>query len=227
MGDAPVAPDSRWSIISPYQDQPSPPRDLIELALDAGQRSLDITFSGGGLVDRCNEEQRGWLNEWPGNHYRLLAALVDTLKPEVIVEVGTFTGMGALALMEHAPTTGRLVTFDIVPWTEVGEAVLRKEDFGPLEQRIGDLANENTFRQNADLLADGDLFFVDGPKDGVFEQRFLPRLLDLRRGQKPGLLVLDDIRLMNMVRYWHELDAPKLDITSFGHWSGTGLVRLG
>ncbi len=36
--------------------------------------------------------------------------------------------------------------------------------------------------------------------------------------------MFDDIRLMNMVEIWNNLAKPKLDLTSFGHWAGTGLV---
>jgi hypothetical protein len=31
--------------------------------------------------------------------------------------------------------------------------------------------------------------------------------------------------LWNMLDIWYHLDKPKLDMTSFGHWSGTGLVQ--
>jgi hypothetical protein len=37
-------------------------------------------------------------------------------------------------------------------------------------------------------------------------------------------LVFDDIRIWNMLRIWREIVRPKLDLTSFGHWTGTGIV---
>ena len=79
------------------------------------------------------------------------------------------------------------------------------------------------FDAERDRLIDADLLFIDGPKDGRFEQDLLPRLLelDLRR---PQLWVLDDIRVMTMIGLWRQLPPPKLDVTSFGHFSGTGLV---
>jgi hypothetical protein len=36
--------------------------------------------------------------------------------------------------------------------------------------------------------------------------------------------MFDDIRLMNLLSIWRGIQRPKMDITSFGHWSGTGLV---
>jgi predicted O-methyltransferase YrrM len=231
MGYPPVSSvgASLFSVISPYQEQPEPPRDLVTLALDAARLALDVRFEPGGVLDRCNSEQRIRLNDWPGHHYRFLAALGDILNPGLVVEVGTFTGMSALALLDHTPAAGRVVTYDVVPWAEFGDrAVVEASDFGDrLEQRIGDLADPATFNRDRGLLSDADLFFVDGPKDGNFEQTFLPKLFELRSGGKPGLVVLDDVRVLNMVEFWHTLAAPKLDVTSLGHWSGTGLVQLG
>ena len=39
------------------------------------------------------------------------------------------------------------------------------------------------------------------------------------------LILLDDIRLWKMLKIWREISMPKLDLTSFGHWSGTGIVQ--
>jgi hypothetical protein len=36
--------------------------------------------------------------------------------------------------------------------------------------------------------------------------------------------MFDDTRVLNMIEIWRRLNRPKLDLTSFGHWSGTGLV---
>jgi hypothetical protein len=44
---------------------------------------------------------------------------------------------------------------------------------------------------------------------------------------RPGkLLILDDIRFTNMIPLWRAISSPKLDLSSFGHWSGTGLVDI-
>ncbi|MBM4318321.1 MAG: methyltransferase, partial [Deltaproteobacteria bacterium] len=54
-------------------------------------------------------------------------------------------------------------------------------------------------------------------------QLFLDLMFRTDLPQKP-IVVFDDIRLMNMLRIWRNISLPKLDVTSFGHWSGTGLV---
>jgi hypothetical protein len=33
-----------------------------------------------------------------------------------------------------------------------------------------------------------------------------------------------DIRVLDMIENWRRLNRPKLGVTSFGHWSGTGLL---
>lgn len=68
-----------------------------------------------------------------------------------------------------------------------------------------------------------DFIFIDGPKDGVTELRFIEALASLPLPRNP-VVMFDDVRVLNMIEVWRRLNRPKLDITSFGHWSGTGLV---
>jgi hypothetical protein len=66
--------------------------------------------------------------------------------------------------------------------------------------------------------------FVDAAKDGAFEVDLLRsfRRVGLRQGTR---LVFDDIRLWNMLSFWRHLELPKLDLTSFGDFTGTGLAE--
>jgi hypothetical protein len=73
------------------------------------------------------------------------------------------------------------------------------------------------------LLEEADFIFIDAAKDGVMEQRFIDNLKPLGFRNAP-IVMFDDIRVWNMLKIWRQLDRPKLDLTSFGHWSGTGLV---
>jgi len=196
---------------------------LARLVLDAASDAFDVASNE--LVNRCHTaEQRAWAAEWPGEHYRLLPALARQLGSGVAVEVGTFTGMGTLALLEGAD---RVVTYDLVPWDAVPHAVIRHDDIarGRVMQRLGDLSDEAFFRSQTDTLAGAELIFIDGPKDRSFERRFTELLCDTFRGSGK-VLVFDDIRVANMVTFWGRLDLDKFDATSYGHWSGTGLARL-
>ncbi|MGH7312141.1 MAG: hypothetical protein ACREJV_03130 [Candidatus Rokuibacteriota bacterium] len=85
-----------------------------------------------------------------------------------MIEIGTATGLSALAMRQHLPAGGRLSTFDSRAWGSFADTCLRPEDF-----------------------ADGSLAQIR----------------------------------WNMLAIWREIRMPKLDVTSFGHWSGTGLVE--
>jgi len=163
---------------------------------------------------------------WPGEHYKLLAGLVQELQPGLVVEVGTGEGLSALAMLPHIPPHGRIVSFDILPWSESRRTCLRATDFasGQLTQTIDDLSDGDAFERHRDLLGNADLVFVDGPKDCHFEQLFVHRCGTLRCATGPVFL-FDDIRQWNMLDFWRGLSWPKLDITSFGHWTGTGLAE--
>lgn len=212
------------SAIASAQDAPgAPSRRLLELAPR--------------LIPRCRRARLPLLRErqspaealtWPGEHYCLLEALVRELAPRRILEIGTHTGLSALAMLPALDPEAILTTVDLLPWRQIPGTLLRAEDFrdGRCRQILADLAEPAAAREHAELLRSADLIFCDGPKDGRFEPAFLANLLAL--GPAPGcLLVFDDIRVWNMLDCWRRIELPKLDFTSFGHWSGTGLVDAG
>lgn len=199
----------------------SPPSPLLmEIACHAISLASRIEISG----IRPDLPDSKLYNRFPGEHYRLLKALVELLKPETIVEIGTYTGMGSVALMQGG--RGALHTFDIAPWNSF-KSHLSNEAFleGAIVQHLADLSNQSSFLEHQHIFESASLIFLDGPKDGVFERVMLTKLSQL--APKAGrLLVIDDIRFVNMIDNWNAIASPKLDLTSFGHWSGTGLVDL-
>jgi predicted O-methyltransferase YrrM len=212
----------------------TPPRDnraLMELALRACRAAAtEVDFSD--LAKRPNCKR--WLTVWPGEHYKLLSGLVKVLRPKVAMEIGTAEGLSALAMKKYIPEGGKVVTFDIVPWDQIADTMLVKEDFEEehgrdaratkLEQRLGDLADRQVFEKHRELLETVEFLFVDGPKDNDFEWKLLGYLKTVKF-KKPPIVVFDDTRLWSMLRFWRELPYPKLDLTSVGHCSGTGLVQ--
>jgi predicted O-methyltransferase YrrM len=166
-----------------------------------------------------------WPDFWPGEHYKLLTALVQVTGAKRVVEIGTYRGLGALALLEGLPDDGTIATFDIVPYTSVSTAVLVETDFGDgrLRQILADITTDAGFADHRELLSQADLIFTDAAKDGSQERVFLQRFEQAGFTNAP-LVIFDDIRLQNMLQIWRDIRRPKLDLTSFGHWSGTGLV---
>jgi hypothetical protein len=168
-----------------------------------------------------------WAFIWPGEHYLFLTAMVKVLQPKVVIEVGTDSGLSALCMKRYLPADGKIVTYDLLPWQTVQEGDLTEEDFadGRLEQRLEDLGDPAVFERNRDLIASAEFMFIDGPKNVTFENAFMKHLKTVKFS-KPPILMFDDTRLPSMLKFWRELRYPKLDLTSFGHWSGTGLVEL-
>lgn len=165
------------------------------------------------------------VNLWPGEHYRLVAALVAELGAKRVVEIGTYQGMASLAMFSQLPADGRMTTFDVIPWPQIKPPVLRESDFadGRLKQEIADLQDFATMEKYRDIFQRADFIFVDAAKDGVMEQRFLDNFRRLGLPQGP-VVMFDDIREWKMLRIWNDITAPKLDITSFGHWTGSGWI---
>ena len=220
----PVQTDDHFPTFALSVDNPNPvsPR-LLKLALDA-VKAIDTEVSLAEIATRKNVPD--WFSIWPGEHYKLLAAIVFKLQPKLIVEIGTDTGMSSLAMKKYLPAGGKLITFDIRPWKTVEEVALDDSDFvdGRLEQRLVDLSDPAQMAAQRDVIEAADFFFIDAPKDNVFEYRLMERFEELNLNRRP-ILLFDDTKLNSMLRFWHELRHPKLDITSFGHWSGTGLVE--
>lgn len=228
LGELPPVPvrarHAEWSAVSSADDLYVRPVDaLVDILLAAASTAGSVRLDA--LAARCETaDEARWVQTWPGEHYRLLAALAKTLAPKVAVEVGTFQGTGALALLAGMPAQGRVVTYDVVAWRDVDGVVLREDDFGDrLEQRIGDLADETFLEGEIDVLRSADLIFVDGPKDGHFEEKFCVEVVG-RLTDRPRLVVFDDICRLNMLQLWRDMPYAKLDATSLGHWSGTGMI---
>jgi predicted O-methyltransferase YrrM len=213
------------SMIFSADDEARPSERLFDVALDAIREARGVSLEH---LDQRLEGPPYWPSVWPGEHYRLLAALARVLEAETVVEIGTATGLSALALLAGVPPAGRVVTFDLVAWNEYPGTVLRGEDFadGRLTQHLDDLSTPGGLAKHGDLLAGAGLIFVDAAKDGKQEQRFLDLFETIPFRRQP-ILVFDDIRQWRMLRIWREVRRPKLDLTSFGHWSGTGLVDFG
>ena len=213
----------RTLLFSPDDDYSQPTDELISFALRVIERTMHTDVSN--VSDRMQGPYR-WPDTWPGEHYRLLAAMVAELQPRVVIEIGTFTGLSSLSMLQTLPRDSRLVTFDLLKWDSVPGTCLRSEDFadGRLEQVLVDLSRPGSMDAHRDLFEESALIFVDGPKDGAFEPCFAEQLKTVVFATAP-YVVFDDTKDWNMLAFWRKLTFPKLDMTSFGHWTGTGLVR--
>lgn len=211
------------SMIASLHDDPAVPTDwLIQTCLRAIEEARKVDLSD---VSKRMQEPPYYPNIWPGEHYKLLAGFVKSLQPKVVIEIGTFRGIGTLSLAKYLPENGKLAAFDPVPWHQVSTTVLKQSDFGDrLVQYNDDLADMQAVEKHQSLLRNADLFLIDAAKDNVMERGFIKNLKAI--GLKPNTIVIfDDTRLWNMLEIWRSIDFPKIDLTSFGHWAGTGVVQ--
>jgi predicted O-methyltransferase YrrM len=214
---------AEYSVIASIDDEEArASHRLLDISIEAIQYARDMDLSD---VSRRMKSPPFYPDIWPGEHYKLLAGLVAAVKPGIVIEIGTFTGLSSLSILKSLPSDSLIVTFDILSWDRISDTCLNNADFkdGRLKQYLGNLADPDVFAEHRELLERADLIFLDGPKNIVFEQNFLKNVAHLNFSTKP-LFVLDDIRLWNMLRIWRNIKRPKLDLTSFGHWSGTGLI---
>jgi predicted O-methyltransferase YrrM len=212
-----------YSTISSLDDQPGAAnKHLVDVSLAAVSAAQSIDLA---QISSRMRSAPFYPDIWPGEHYRLLAGFVATLKPRKVIEIGTFQGLSALALLSHLPTDGSVTTVDIVPWREIDSTVLTDADFadGRLKQVIGDLSVRSFFDRFTPEFEQCDLLFVDAPKNVVFEATLLEFLNSIKLPEH-CVVVLDDIRQWNMLEIWRNIAKPKLDLTSFGHWTGTGVI---
>ena len=93
---------------------------------------------------------------------RLLKMLTSMIKPQHILEIGTYTGYSALCLAEGAPNSSKIVTIEV---DDEMEGFIRKylneSDYGyKVELKIGDAIEIIETYENSYF----DLIFIDGNK---------------------------------------------------------------
>lgn len=209
---------AEYSMILSSHDDTPPSKNLVQLSMQAIHEAAKIDLS---------HLPSAFAALWPGEHYKLLAGLVKVLQPKVLIEIGTATGLSALAMKEYLPKDGRLATFDLFPWKEHPKTVLKESDFkdGKLVQYTDDLSAWEKIIVHKDLLSKASMIFIDATHDGNLEKLLLKHIRCIAN-TFPLYIVFDDIRVWTMLKMWREISFPKLDLTSFGHWSGTGIVEI-
>jgi len=205
--------------MSYFPEQSHPNNFLVKLVSQAMEKAHFGLIAGG----KRDLPDYKYLNLNPGEHYRLLKAMVQILKPKTSIEIGTFTGLGTIAL--HEAGHGYVHTFDIIPWDHLMSHLTPEHFKDRLAQHIADLSDLMEYRKYSHLFQNADIIFMDAPKDGKFEPQMIDLLLRLLPKEN-RILVMDDIWFDCMQPLWRSIKLPKIDITSLGHWSGTGIVDL-
>jgi hypothetical protein len=167
------------------------------------------------------EDLAPWLRELryllrsPGEeHYRLLALLGTWFEGRRLYDIGTGGGHSAVALSWNK--ANRVISYDVAN----SRVTVNESSLASVEFRIGDCTKD------AQLPTAALVFLDASPHDGLFERELYDRLV---AGGFQGLLVLDDMnspQFPGMRQFWLAIDKPKIELTPYGHHSGTGLVNF-
>lgn len=149
-----------------------------ETAVQQALRAETRKLPGSGMMSRPESDA-------------LLQLLIKLIGARRVIEIGTFTGSGSLAMALALPEEGRIVACDVnADWTAIGRkywqqaAVAHKIDLrlAPAAETIDALLRDG--------LADSfDMAFIDADKTG-YDAYYEGCLKLLRRG---GLMVLDNM----------------------------------
>lgn len=160
-----------------------------------------------------------------GEHYKLLVSIINSLNLKNFTELGTGSGIACKHILNN--TTANINTFDIFPWSGSNSHLTREEfENSRISYHVKDVGSAEVFSEFREIFKDSDLILLDASKDGDFENSFLSYLSKIEFENKQRYLLIDDIRYFSMFRIWNNIQSEKIDITSFGHWSGTGIVNI-
>lgn len=164
-----------------------------------------------------HKENFQYFNLEPGKeHYKLLAWLSKTLGCKKLVEFGTYIGQGTVALSYDE--SKQVHTYDIYSWFPE-DGSLTAENRDNIETHICDYIDDIP-----EIVKDCDLVFLDIDHTGVTERVIMS---SLRKAGYRGLVLIDDTNLNDDMRqFYAEIPEKKIDVSSVGHWSGSGLVVM-
>lgn len=144
-------------------------------------------------------------------HYRMLIHLGQQFNNEELIDLGTYRGSSALALAQNK--NNKVFSLDI------------------LNDRESDIGMQNVEFYIGQVFTDADI------QARLLKSQFIFLDIDHRYTNEiwvydflalnnwTGLLVCDDIHLnAQMKQFWNEISHPKMDLTKYGHWSGTGAI---
>jgi hypothetical protein len=175
-------------------------------------QSVDLFNSSTSL---SNFQYRSYYNEQAGKeHYKLLAFVASLFPSQTIYDIGTHFGGSSVAL---STTAHKVISYDIV---EMKQLIVLPSN---VEYKIGD------FRKDPDVLNSPFIFVDVDPHDGIQERDFHSFFLE---SKYKGIVLWDDIRANREMHEWwssiQESDTiKKVDLSTLGHWSGTGMIVYG
>lgn len=148
--------------------------------------------------------------------YKLLG-FISMHSSGVITDIGTQFGSSALALsLNNQVTVETYDKFKHIPDNNQVQTISNKPN---ITYKI--LSAQAVMSK----VAESNVIYLDiTTADGLEEIKIMKKLQELNF---QGILIIDDIKLSEvMENVWNNVpkELKKLDVTEFGHWSGTGIV---
>lgn len=162
------------------------------------------------VVAKCSGCDKPNISKPSGREFYRLLAYISLQCPDntVLADVGTRYGASAFSLAYNEKV--KVKTFDVV------------DNGVNCPSNVTFLRHDLT--QDIEPVLDADLILIDvEPHDASKEQQMLQKLLE--RGWS-GYLLFDDIDWPRMKSWWANIDGC-VNITRYGHATGTGLLVLG
>lgn len=146
-------------------------------------------------------------------HYRLLRYLSSKVNSHVI-EIGTHCGSSAFAM--SMDTNHDIITYDI---TDIKNGNLPSPK--NVIYKISEFMDDD---KNKELILSARMIFIDAPHNGDYETACYEWF---KENKYSGIVVWDDIHLNeNMEIFWENVTHKKIDVTKYGHVTGTGIVNF-
>lgn len=147
-------------------------------------------------------------------HYKILTYLTKFMTCNTFIDIGTYLGFSALALSHD--DNKHVITYDIfdsIPDNATTSTIKQKQNITcKLMNCIDDI----------DVVINTQFICLDIGHDGHDEAEILQQLQ--LKGYK-GIVFMDDIHLNDeMKKLWESIQLTKIDVTKYGHWSGSGIV---
>jgi len=150
----------------------------------------------------------------PGvEHYKLLAYLSYMFpKGSTLIDIGTLHGYSALALSHNHNIN--VITYNLVD--DIPSDVISIKSKSNITWKIKNCL------EDIELLLKAPFIMLDTFHDGGFEREFI---LVLLKNNYKGMVLCDDIYLnTEMKSFWEWVPLEKIDVSKYGHWSGTGII---
>lgn len=154
--------------------------------------------------------------------YRLYSYLSTYFNDIIILDLGTSHGTSAIALSHN--NNNKIISYDIVDCiNNKNHKIYTKEN---IDFRIKSVLDDLT----GDLLSKIKIVMIDIDHYGEMEKNIIDKLEELNFS---GIIILDDLfnhpdKIINesMKNLWDNIKYKKIDVTKYGHWSGTGIVFM-